>query len=361
MIGRLWVVSRTLWRAFRARGVAVLLLVTYPVYWLWVSLGQAIDYLVVAGARAAESPRTIVIAGPPRSGTTFLHRFLAEHGIGRPTELWEAVVPAVSWQTLLRPLVSRLARRGWPAFDLGQAHTAGLRLPETDDLVVFSRHLDSFFYFVYALSFGPLDRPEYLDAARRPAELAPRDLACLAAAARRNRINGDTPVALLKSFSAAYALDETLARLPGARIVYVSRAPHDTLPSALSMVRAVLGLRGLYARCDAAARQRHVDRIVRASLAMQRAAIDALRRLPGDQVLVVRHEDLVTRFTATMHRILDFVGEPPDPGLQEAVLRQDRLQRRRASAHRYTLEEFGLDERRVRELFSEVYDFFGHA
>jgi len=361
VIGRLWVLSQTLWRAFRARGRAMLLLVVYPVYWAWISLGQGLDRLLFTGPRGIDAPKTIVIAGPPRSGTTFLHRFLAEHGAGRPTELWEALVPAVTWQRLLRPAVSRLARRGWPALDLGPAHEAGLRLPETDDLVVFSRHLDSFFYFVYALSFGPVERPEYLDPALRPAEIAPRDMACLAAAARRNRINGGTPVALLKSFAAGYALDEVRGRLPGARIVYVSRAPHETLPSSLSMVRSVLGVRGLYERCDAVSRQRHVARILRASLAMQQAAVASLRRLPGDEVLIVRHEDLVTQFAATMHRILAFVGEPADARWHEVVVRQDRHQRRRRSAHRYSLEEFGLDERRVRDLFREVYEFFGHA
>ena len=358
---RLGVLSHQLWRVFGARGAAAVLLLAYPPYWLWVTAGQALDRALLSRHAPANDARTIIVTGPPRSGTTFLHRFLAEHTAARPTQLWEALVPAVVWQRPLRPLIRRLARQNRPRIDLGRAHSAGLELPETDDLVVFARHLDSFFYFVYCLSFRQADSPEYLDPAGLPATIATRDLATLAAAARRNRVNGRTSAALLKAFSAGYALDRVLAELPDARVVYVSRAPHETLPSSLSMVRSVLGLRGLYAGCDDAARARHVARVVDASLALQRAAIDGLRGPAGQRVLVVRHEDLIDRFAETMERLLAHVGEQVDDGLRALLLERDAAQRRHASGHDYSLAEFGLSEADVRERFRDVYAYFGHA
>lgn len=360
-LGRLRATSRCLREVFGAPGTAASLWLAYPVYRAWLGAGNVVDALFWRQHPPEPGARTILIAGPPRSGTTFLHRLLAEQTRARPTPLWESFVPSLAWQKMLRPLVARMAERGRARIDLGEAHAAGLLLPETDDFAIFARHIDSFFFFVYVLSFLEEDASAFVEPSGRPAEVVGRDLACLAAAAFRNRVNGRTPVALLKSFSAGYALDAALRELPDARIVYVSRAPHETLPSSLSMVRAVLGLNGLYARLDEPARRRHVARIVQASSALQHAAVDGLRRLPDGRVLVVRHEDLRERFAQTMERIFEHVGERPEDAALGALRSRDVEQRRRVSPHRYTLAEFGLDEADIRSRFSAVYDHFGHA
>ncbi len=358
MIARIASISGVLWSVFRAPGLAVLLWLVFPVYWLLVSLGLIIDRVFFRRGPAAAS--TIVIAGPPRSGTTFLHRFLDDHSAARATRLWETLVPALCWQKLLRRGVQWAAGRGWPGVNLAPAHVTGVELAETDDLQIFARYADSFFYYVYVLSFRERDGPEYLNAALRPARIAARDVGWLRRAARRNRVNGQTNSALLKSFSAGFALAETHAGLDEPRIVYVSRAPHETLPSSLSMVQRVLGLRGLYARTDEAARRRHVERLLQASLALQQAAIAGIRRLPDDAVLIVRYEELLDDFAATMERILAFTGLPRDARLTEEIALRSKKQRDYASAHKYHLEDFGLTERRIREEFRDVYAFFGH-
>ncbi len=360
-LGRLRTTSRCLRDVFRAPGTAALMWLAYPAYWAWVSAGKATDALFWRQHPPEPGARTILVAGPPRSGTTFLHRLLAEQTRARPTPLWESFVPSLAWQKMLRPLVTRMATTGRPRLDLGDAHAAGLLLPETDDFSIFARHIDSFFFFVYVLSFLEDDASAFIDPTGNPAEIAGRDVACLAAAAWRNRVNGRTPVALIKSFSAGYALDVAHRELPDARIVYVSRAPHETLPSSLSMVRAVLGLSGFYDRLDAAARRRHVERIVQASRVLQYAAVEGLRQLPDGQILVVRHEDLRGRFAETMERILDHIGERADTAALAALRARDGAQRSRVSPHRYTLEEFGLDEAEIRGQFATVYDYFGHA
>lgn len=354
---RLWVLFHVLRTVFRAPGLAAAFLLGYPLYWLWVSLGLLLDRVFF---RQTVGGTTIVIAGPPRSGSTFLHRYLAGVTSARPTLLWEAFVPSLSWQRLLAPVVRRATRRGAARIDLGTAHTTGLVLAETDDLQIFARHLDSFFYYVYCLSWHHEEFPEYIDASLRPAEVAPRDLRSLQRAAWRNRVNGVSQQALLKCFSVGFALGAAQAGLSQPRLIYLSRAPHETLPSSLSMVRSVLRRAGLYSRTDESARRRHVDRLVRAALALQRAAIADLRRMPEGAVLVLRYEDLVDDFATTMHRIMRFIDAPVGDDLAKAFGATAVMQRKRRSGHEYSLAEFGLKETDVRKQFAEVYAYFGH-
>jgi hypothetical protein len=342
---------------FRAPGLAVTLLLVYPLYWLWISLGLLLDR---AFFRKAPNGETIVIAGPPRSGSTFLQRYLAENTSAQPTLLWEAFIPSLCWQRMLRPAIRRARRRDLARIDLGAAHITGLEFAETDDLQVFARHLDSFFYYVYCLSWHNEEFPEYINAGMRPAEVASRDLRWLRRAARRNRINGPSRQALLKSFSVGFALGAAQAELSQPRLIYLSRAPHEALPSSLSMARNVLQRAGLYSRTSDLDRRRHADRLIRASLALQRAAIADLRRMPEETVLVVRYEDLVGDFATTMRRVLRFTGAQFGGNLAIALNAKSEQQRNRLSAHVYSLADFGLNEESVREQFAEIYDYFGH-
>jgi hypothetical protein len=213
---------------------------------------------------------------------------------------------------------------------------------------------------VYCLSWHREEFPEYIDASLRPAEVASRDLRTLQRAASRNRANGVSQQALLKSFSVGFALGVARAELSQPRLIYLSRAPHEALPSSLSMVRSVLRRAGLYSRTNESARRRHADRLVRAALALQRAAIADLQRMPENAVLVIRYEDLVDDFATTMHRIMRFIDAPVDGDLATAFSATAMMQRRRRSGHEYSLAEFGLKEAAVREQFAEVYAYFGH-
>lgn len=359
MFRRLWVLSSIFRKVFRAPGSAMLLLFLYPLYWAWVSLGLLLDKVFFREQRT--NVRSLIVAGPPRCGSSFLQRYLVGVTGGRASLLWEELVPSLCWQRLLAPLVHRSLDKGVPEIDLGPAHTARLDLPEADDVSVFARHLDSFFYYVYGLSWSEEEFPEYADPSQRPADVAPRDLRWLRRAARRNRINGNTDLAILKSFSLGFALGDALSALDAPRIVYISRAPHETLPSSLSMVRSVLELRGLYSRTSEAARRRHIERIVLASLSMQRTAIIDLQRLPPDAVLVVRYEDLVADFASTITRVLSFAGVSVGAECAASIHERAASQRARRSEHHYSLEEFGLSEGRIRKQFVEIYDYFQHS
>src|ERR1700735_2627167 len=61
-----------------------------------------LDYVFFARHRKQVIDRPIFIIGNPRSGTTFLHRFLLGAGDMAAFELWEMLFPAVTARKLLR-------------------------------------------------------------------------------------------------------------------------------------------------------------------------------------------------------------------------------------------------------------------
>ena len=47
----------------------------------------------------------IIIVGNPRSGTTFLHRYLISQGLGQGSQLWQMVYPSILLQKILKSLI----------------------------------------------------------------------------------------------------------------------------------------------------------------------------------------------------------------------------------------------------------------
>ena len=129
----------------------LLLLLGYPlflclqlVHWL----GFLIDELLFRNYRKVEVNAPLFISGIPRSGTTFVHRMLAQNDETFATvSTWEAVfAPSISARKLLRALgaidlalggfgrkgIDRLIRTG--SGDFNDIHEVGLDIPEEDYL-----------------------------------------------------------------------------------------------------------------------------------------------------------------------------------------------------------------------------------
>ena len=61
-------------------------------------------------ARNPKLENPIVIVGNPRSGTTFLHRYLINSGIGSGSELWQLIYPSLVLQKIIKPLLPILEK-----------------------------------------------------------------------------------------------------------------------------------------------------------------------------------------------------------------------------------------------------------
>ncbi len=360
MLARMWRAGRILASAFGLYIRPALLFLLFALYRLVISLGMILDHVFFPGIRQVSIERPLFIIGNPRSGTTLVHRFLADQQVGRAFLLWEILVPSLTLRCLVRPWIPALERLNPGRFHLGEVHQTSLTAAETDDLLVFLRFLDGVFYYIYFLAWDSAGHRDYLDSSKRPARLAPRHLRWLRACYRRQLYRCDRPRVLGKLFSFSLCAEQVLQVFPDARLVYLARDPVQALPSALSLVGGVVASVAGGRPPAPEPQQMLVRNLVLAARSLYAGFLASWQAggIPPASVLVVRYDDLLTGFEHAMRDILEFAGHEPDAAMTKEIDQTADRQRRRRSAHRYSLAQFGLDEVDVRRDFGFVYEAF---
>jgi hypothetical protein len=354
-----------MWAAYgvvrRTFGVPFAPLVTV---WLFFTLraavaaGMALDVAVSPRLRRTRVRRPIVLVGNPRTGTTFLQRFLCEHKVGAGAELWRMLYPSLVLQTLLSPFLPLLERISPARHHSTVAHDTSLTSVETDDVSVLFRYFDGFFLYGFFLAFSDEDlRREFEPDVRDNAE---RDFAWLERLWRRSLVAHDADRVVAKLFSVGPRLPRFLESFPDAAVLYMARDPVEILPSAMSLVTGVLDKRFGFWRLPEDVRKRYLERLYQ-------ALVELLRRFEADwtsgridrtRVYVVRYDRMMAEFEVVMDELLRFAGHVPDAAFQAAIDEQARKQRAYKSKHGYDLAKFGLDADRIRADCKPFIDTF---
>ena len=68
-------------------------------------LFSILDYIFIPSIWTKKVEKPIIVVGNPRSGTTFLQRFLVSNGFGTGTQLWQMIYPSVILQKIIRPIL----------------------------------------------------------------------------------------------------------------------------------------------------------------------------------------------------------------------------------------------------------------
>jgi len=305
--------------------------------------------------RAPESERQtlaapIFITGLPRSGSTFLHRLLAQDPAQRVVRHFEALDPLAPNDG---PDLRRVRTRAQLAFIERLApELAGLH-PLTSDTPQECTEL-------FAASFRSLrfdttyDIPSYrawLDRAgsRDAYRFHRRVLGVLQARA------ATAPRWVLKSPDHVFSLDDLLAEYPDARLIFTHRDPLQVIPS---VVRLTAALRGMFAEAiDVAALAR--EQLARWSEGGQRLARARATASASGTVLHLEYRELVTDPLDAVRRIYAHFGLPLEPAARAAMAayvaaHPDGDYR----SHAHDLERYGLSAAEVARAFEDYLDAY---
>lgn len=297
----------------------------------------------------------LVVVGFPRTGTTLLHRILAQDPRSSWLAWWECRHPAPlpGWQVEEardRP-DPRIARAEAEAAAMIAANPALAAVHPFDALapdedVMLLEHA-----FQSSPPAGLMNVPGYLRW-----HLAQDGRSTYADHARwlrflqwQKRMRGEPVGAfVLKAPHHMVHLDELLARYPGATIVQTHRDPLETLPSLASMA---LELRRL------ASDSVHPSECAEYALTTARCRLERTERvrqeMAGRRFVDVWFGDIVTGALAVIERIYAGIGLDLPEGVRDAMARYVAENGRdKRPAHGYTLAEFGLDEAAVRREFA---------
>ncbi len=323
-----------------------------------VAIGMALDSILFPRLRRTKSLRPIVLVGNPRTGTTFLQRFLADEGFGCGMELFMMLYPSLLLQRMLRPFLPLLEKVSPAKFHSTEAHHTSLSSVETDDVGVLFRYLDGFFLYGFFLSWDDKDMLPYFDP--RVRDTSARDFAWLEKLWRRSLVLHDSERNIAKLFSVSPRLPQFLERFPEAQILYMARDPLSVIPSANSLVVGVLDRAFGFWSKPADVRQRWLDRMYEGWILLLRRFHEEWTGglIDKSRVYVVRYDRMMGEFEAVMDEICTFLGHEMTPELQATIKKRAEKQRTYKSEHKYDLAKFGLSEEKIRRDCAFYYDTF---
>jgi omega-hydroxy-beta-dihydromenaquinone-9 sulfotransferase len=358
MFSRMAAVYRVLRRTFGVRVAPLFIAALICIVRMVVTIGMALDNLLFAKLRRTRASRPIVLVGNPRTGTTFLQRFLADEGFGAGMDLFLMLYPSLLLQKFLRPLLPLLEKVSPAKFHSTEAHQTSLSSVETDDVAVLFRYLDGFFLYGFFLSFEEQDQLPYFDPQVR--DTTGRDFDWLETLWRRSLVLHGADRNIAKVFSLAVRLPQFMRRFPEAQILYMARDPLSIIPSAMSLVIGVLDRAFGFWSLPPGVRSRWLERMYKAwVLLLQKFYEDwTSGAIDKSRVFIVRYDRMMTDFEGLMDEMCPFLGHPMTPALRETIAKQGEKQRKYESEHKYNLDKFGLDEAKIRRDCAFFYETF---
>lgn len=329
-----------------------------------VTLG--IDEVAFRGYRKVPIEKPVFILGNPRSGTTFLHRFLIGSEELCAFELWEMLFPAISARKLIGPAVGLLSPLNPARFHSAAAHETGLRDVETDDALAFFRFLDGAFLWSYFLAWedqwGSDAAGRIFDERLEPPAERERLFRWFEACWRRNMFLKKRPRIAVKASTLSMRVPSLLKRYPDCKLVYLVRDPLETIPSGMSMLTDVLEKSyDMFHRTSEDARKRYLENLYQASCEMFRAfhREHSGGRIPAKNLRIVTYPEMMGDLEGTMRDLSEFLEIEPSQAFWQRVQDQAERQRKRRSPHRYSLEKFGLTAERIQKDLAFVYETYG--
>ncbi|OUW60331.1 MAG: hypothetical protein CBD58_04805 [bacterium TMED198] len=300
----------------------------------------------------------VLIVGNPRSGTTFLHRFLIKNKIGQGSELWQMLYPSLIQQKFMKPFLPLLEKISPTRHHSTEAHKTSLSSIETDDASMLFRYFDGFFLYGFILSWSKDDLFDWVDPKIR--NTSDRDCAYFNERwIRVLRASNDTQF-IGKLFSVSADIPSFLKKFPDAKLLYMLRDPLSVIPSGLSLVTGVQDKRFGFWSLEREKRQHFIDRLYKGLIELQLRFHDdwVNGRIDPQRVMIVNFDDMMQDFGELMNKIMVFLGKDITPELQSEINLTSAKQREFKSGHKYNLEKFGLTEEKIKKDCKPIYETF---
>ena len=325
---------------------------------LMISLGMFMDKIFYPSIRKRQITNPVVIVGNPRSGTTFLHRFLVKNKIGAGAQLWQLLYPSVLIQNCIRPLLPILELISPTRHHSTEAHKTSLRSVETDDASILFRYFDGFFLYGFILSWAEEDLFEWFDPKIR--DTSARDFNWLESIWRRVLKQSSNDKIIAKLFSISANLPKFMTRFPDAKILYMVRDPLSVIPSGISLVTGVLDKRFGFWNLPDEKRKKYIERLYKALVTLLVRFHDdwVNNRIDRSKVMIVHFDKMMNNFDGLMTEIFQFLNQEPSTDLMKSIQQTAESQKTFKSKHQYDLEKFGLSTEQIRSDCSKIYETF---
>jgi hypothetical protein len=334
------------------------LAVAQLIHWL----GFLLDEILFRDYRKVRIREPLFVLGVPRSGTTKLHRVLAEDARFTTFRTWEclfalSVTERRFWLGLAaldrhigRPLgriVTWLERRVFASLD--DVHPMALTDPEEDYFAL----MPIFSCFILVLPF-PFSRHLWRMGRfddQMPATERERILDFYERCLQKHLyVHGPDKRLLSKNAAFAPLAQSLVARFPDARFIGCLRDPVETVPSQLSSIGPGLAFFGVPAD-SAVVRERMIDQL---AFYYENLA-KAFGRLPDSRGAWIPMARMKSGIASTLTAVYAQLELPMTEAFAATLTAEDQRTRSYRSSHRYHLDQFGLDPSQLHRRFTAAY------
>lgn len=323
----------------------------------------ALDPILFPALRRTEVRQPVFVVGHARSGTTYLHRMMANDPRFSYVLLWEMFFPSLLEKKVLRAVLrwdqrlgGRLRRRidvlDERLFGKSQSvHESGLFAPEEDEFLL-TMSCASGFWVVQYPYVEDLDF-YYVDD-RWPVRKRRRVMQFYKDCVRRQlALNGVGLTHLSKAPIHCGRVESLIQTFPDARFIVPVRNPYETIPSFLKLMQFAWTARKRSEKYIQDSFRFFVD----SSYHYYQHPLDVLDAHPEVPSMIVDYSDLVTDPAGTVRRAYAEIGMDMVPEQEKALA--DEKGREYRSGHSYSLGEFGLEADEIRTRLAPLFERFG--
>ena len=358
IINRVLKVYCTMGKVFGTWLSFILLLLFLSIIRIIVALFMFLDNIFFPSLITKKIKNPITIIGNPRSGTTFLHRYLIKNNIGSGSELWQLIYTSVTLQRIIKPILPLLERFSPTKYHSTEAHKTSLSSIETDDASMLFRFFDGFFLYGFFLTWANEDLFDWVDPKKR--NNSERDFNWFESMWKRTLIFHNSNRMIAKLFSVSANCPAYQNKFKDGKILYMVRDPLSVIPSGLSLVTGVLDKKFNFWSMPKDKRQKFIEKLYRALIELLLRFEDDWKndRINKKKVMVIRFDRMMSDFEGLMDDILNFVDYKPSDDFISDIKKTAEEQKSFKSGHKYDLEKFGLTEERIKKDCSTIYTTF---
>ena len=318
-------------------------------FWIVVAIGRLLDHILYPDFRRQEIRQPIFIVAPPRSGTTFLQRLLAQdRDTFAPVLMYQTIFPSITIQKLIHSVAQASRQKGHLLFDIFswiERHCFGgwdgmhkMRFTQPEEEAGFfvytfvTEAIYLIFPFVRALwgaGFAddlPLPQQQKLMKYYRT---------CLQ---RHLYLNGPDKILLSKATQFSGSILCLQREFPDARIINILRNPRESIPSHISVFYTVWQWIDSSIRKDGPESHEYAELAVAWFLHLEKFAISAR----PERYCRILYPDLVQNTERSIQSIYRRFNLPLSAQAKRQIRSDARLAVDYKSSHLYTMAEYGL-------------------
>ena len=302
------------------------------------------DFIFYFKISKTKIKKPIFLLAHPRSGTTFLNRFLLEQNPNlKGNYLWEMVY----WTKSIRKIVSPFLNKMNEIFIKNNAynkaiHETCLLESETDDAALMTRFFEGLLPFLYVDAWKKYNSENELIYLLKKNVGTKKHQNYLDIFYKKSIYKTEKRL-FNKLFSGILYVDSIIEKYPDSKIIIVVRNPKEVLPSSLSLVKSLLSNFVDFEQIAEGEKKLFYNNV----FTISKYYYSELNRIyekhqKSKNVIFIEYDKIKSDFASIINEIYSFCELEFTEKTAQLLEEKNKTQKTHSSNHKYSIEEFGL-------------------